>query len=74
MVRPFFTRGVQFRISARGGLDAADRRAAVIAARTGVTTVGDFRPADMALGGQGAPLVPYADYLLYRDAKQGRVS
>ena len=46
----------------------------VIAARTGVTTVGDFRPADMAVGGQGAPLVPYADYLLYRDAKLGRVS
>lgn len=46
----------------------------VIAARTGITTVGDFRPADMALGGQGAPLVPYADYLLYRHAKFGRVS
>lgn len=48
--------------------------ASVIAARTGITTVGDFRPADMALGGQGAPLVPYADFLLYRDAKRGRVS
>ena len=46
----------------------------VIAARTRITTVSDFRPADMALGGQGAPLVPYADYLLYRDSKLGRVS
>src|SRR5580700_1263439 len=46
----------------------------VIAARTGITTVGDFRPADIALGGQGAPLVPYADFLLYRHEKLGRVS
>ena len=48
--------------------------AAVIAAQTGVPTVADFRPADMAVGGQGAPLVPYADYLLYSDRKLERAS
>jgi len=47
---------------------------AVIAARTGIMTVADFRPADIALGGQGAPLVPYIDYLLYRHPKLGRIS
>jgi anhydro-N-acetylmuramic acid kinase len=46
---------------------------AVIAARVGVPVISDFRPADMAAGGKGAPLVPYLDYLLFRDRKVGRI-
>jgi len=46
---------------------------AVIAARVRVPVVSDFRPADLASGGKGAPLVPYLDYLWFRDARIGRI-
>ena len=45
---------------------------AVIAARTGILTVCDFRPADIAVGGTGAPLVPFADFVLFRQKGRTR--
>jgi len=47
--------------------------AAVIAERTGISTICDFRVRDMAAGGQGAPLVPYADWALFTDARRPRI-
>jgi anhydro-N-acetylmuramic acid kinase len=47
--------------------------ASVIAERLRVPVVSDFRPADIAAGGQGAPLVPMLDYCMFRSAEVSRV-
>lgn len=45
----------------------------VVAARLGVPVVSDFRPADMAAGGKGAPLVPLLDYAIFRSKNKGMI-
>ena len=45
----------------------------VVAARLGVPVVSDFRAADMAAGGKGAPLVPLLDYAIFRSKNKGRI-
>ncbi|MCR8843459.1 anhydro-N-acetylmuramic acid kinase [Paenibacillus sp. SC116] len=46
----------------------------VLAKETGKVVIGDYRTADMALQGQGAPLTPYADYMLCRHPSKGRIT
>lgn len=55
----------------RSGLQIGDP--STIAALTGIVTVGDFRMGDMAVGGQGAPLVPFFDFVMFRSKTKNRI-
>jgi len=56
-----------------GGATLQIGELAEIASITGCLTIGDYRPSDMSVGGQGAPLVTYTDYILFTSPKKGRV-
>ena len=58
-------------IQVRGSMQVGEP--AIIAERTGLTTVAGFRSRDIAVGGQGAPLVSYVDYLLFHHRARGRI-
>ncbi len=45
---------------------------AVLAKLSGIVTIGDFRTGDVALGGEGAPLIPYFDYILFHSSEKNR--
>lgn len=57
-------------LGGKGTLQIAEP--SVIAEKTGITTVADFRPRDVAAGGFGAPLAPYLHYLLFKHPKKNR--
>lgn len=68
---PLTTAGAEFSSFPPSTMQIGD--AAVIAAALDCPVVHKFRQADMAVGGQGAPLVPWTDFVLYGDARRNRV-